>query len=415
MKSSNMSSRAAVGSILLWLVALPALAAPRPQAAYQIDFKAHQEREDEAISTLSLGLSDNTTARRLRTEYDILGRYREDHVDARSNTQWTGQGALDYRFSRSLSGLLDLNLSEVAAPGAVIDDVLDTQTQANGRAGLQWVVGGVGRSQLAMLLQRRIYRYDQSRELDADEDRLQLDYRYRLDERSTISLGFSRYDQRYRDGAQSTLDTDNSEWQLGFDKRWTRLSLELFASDRKVEFDDGSNDRFNGYGIELAHQANSRNRLSLRLSRELQQAFRFNTQLGNALARLENAGLVETDRVRLGWDYRGRFTTFSLSLYQDDFDILNGDDAGSGRQKGGDFTLQRRINERLRAELTATALDNTVSATETRLSELALVYQWLRSRRFQGELQLRARNGEEAGQDADDLSLILQARANLLP
>ncbi len=410
-----MSSWTVLGGTLLWLAVLPVLAAPRPQAAYQIDLKAHQKRENEAISTLSLRLSDNTTARRLRIEYDILGHYRVGHVAARSNTQWSGQGAVDYRVSRSLSGLLDLNLNEVAAPGAVIEGVLDTQTQANGRAGLQWISAGSGRSQLVTLLQRRFFRYDQNQELDADEDRLQMDYRYHLDEQSTISLGFSRYDQRYRDDAQSTLDTDNSEWQLGFDKHWIRLSLDLFVSSRKVEFDDGSSDRFNGYGIELAHQSNTRNRLSLRLSRELQQAFRFNTQLGNALARLENAGLVETDRVRLGWDYRGRFTTLSLSLYQDDFDILNGNAAGSGRQKGGSLALQRRINERLRAELTATALDNTVSDTETRLSGLALVYQWLRTRRFQGELQLRGRSGKEAGQDADDLSLILQARANLLP
>jgi len=402
-------------ALLSALVALPATAAPRIQAAYLLDLEAHRERDDEALSTLQLELSDDYAARRLRMDYDLVGRYRYDHVDERDNSQWNGSGALDYRFSRSLGALLDIELSEVADPGVVIEDELDTQTLLDGRAGLQWNLSGIGRSEWSALLQRQMFRYQSSSELDADEDRIDLGYRYRLSERASFSLGFSRFDQRYRDATQSSLDTDNSQWQIGYDKRWSRLDLQLFANSRKVDFDDGGSDRFEGYGIELSHRPNSRNRLSLRLSRELEQAFRFNTRLGNGLDRLEQAGLVDTDSLRLSWDYRGRFTTLNLALYQDDFDIVNGAAAGPGRQRGGELTLQRELNPRFSAQLSATALDNDLTDTETRLTELSLIYQWLRSRRFDLRVLLQSRSGEEAGADADDVSLILQGQANLIP
>ncbi len=410
-----MCKRLACIAVLLVLPAWQAIAAPRLQSSYAVDLEAHQEREDEAVSTLEIGLSDDYTARRLRLDYDILGRYRYDHVDAIDNTQWSGQGALNYRFSRSLGGLIDLTLSEVADLGVLVEDELATQTLVDGRAGLQWIWAGRGRSEWTALLQRRMFRYQESDELDADEDRIELNYRYRLSQRSSYRIGFSRFDQSYLDESQSSLDTDNSQWEIGFDRRWSRLSLELFANTRDVDFDDGSNDCFEGYGLELGYDPNSRNRLSLRLSRELQQAFRFNTQLGNGLDRLEQAGLVDTDSLRLSWDYRGRYTTLTLALYQDDFNILNGPAAGSGTQRGGDLDIERRLNQRFSARLSATALDNDLSDTTTRLTELSLTYQWLRSRRFDVRVELQTRSGEEADQDADDLSLILRGRANLIP
>ena len=402
-------------AVLLTLPALPAIAAPRLQASYAVDLEAHQEREDEAVSTLALGLSDDYSARRLRLDYDILGQYRYDHVDAIDNTQWSGQGALDYRFSRHLGGLIELALSEVADPGVAVEDDLATQTLVDGRVGLQWGWAGRGRSEWSALLQRQMFRYQESDELDADEDRLDLIYRYLLSERSSYRIGFSRFDQRYLDQAQSGLDTENSQWEIGFDRRWSRLDLELFANTRAVDFDDGSSDSFEGYGLELGYAPNSRNRLSLRLSRELQQAFRFNTQLGNGLDRLEQAGLVDTDSLRLSWDYSGRYTAMTLALYQDDFDILNGPAAGSGTQRGGDLDIERRLNQRFSIRLSASALDNDLNDTTTRLTELSLVYQWLQTRRIDLRIELQSRSGEEADEDADDRSLILRGRANLIP
>jgi hypothetical protein len=410
-----MSRRLALATSLFVLATLPAAAAPRIQAAYLLDLETHQERDDEALSGLQLELSDDYAARRLRMDYDLVGRYRYDHVDDRDNSQWNGSGALDYRFSRSLSALLNLDLSEVADPGVLIEDELDTQTLVDGRAGLQWRLSGIGRSEWSALLQRQVFRYQSSSDLDADEDRVDLGYRYRLSERASFSLGYSRFDQRYREASQSILDTENSQWQLGYDKRWARVDLQLFANSREVEFDDGGSDRFEGYGIELSHRPNSRNRLSLRLSRDLEQAFRFNTRLGNGLDRLEQAGLVDTDSLRLSWDYRGRFTQMNLSLYQDDFDIINGAAAGPGRQRGGELTLLREFNQRFSARLSATALDNDLADSETRLTELSLIYQWLRSRRFDLRVELQSRAGEEAGEDADDVSLVLRGRANLIP
>jgi len=404
-----------VAALLSAFLALPAVAAPRIQAAYQADLQAHQEREDEALSILLLGLSDKRTANRIRMEYDIDGRYRYDHVGGRDNSQWRGSGAMDYRISNSLHALLNLELSEIADPGVVVENELDTQTLADGRAGLQWRFGGSGRSEWSTLLQRQMFRYQSSSELDADENRLELGYRYRFDARSSLSLGFNRFDQRYRDSAQAALDTSNDEWQLGYAKRWARLELQLSASSREVEFGDGGSDRFEGYGIELSHQANSRNRLSFQFARTQEQAFRFNTRLGSTLARLEQAGLVNTDSLRLSWDYHGRLTTLTLALYQDDFEILNGAAAGAGLQRGADLTMLRQFTEHFSARLSATSLDNDLSNSVTRLTELSLIYQWLQSRRFDLGMELQSRSGEEAGGDAADVSFVLRGRARLVP
>ena len=420
MTSCNMSrgvSRGHASARILSILALLAIgtagAAPRIDLYYQLDLEAHQERDDEARSALLLGLSDDRVASRLKLNYDLQGRYFYDHVDKRDNTQWSGRGELDYRLSRSLSGVAELSLAEVADPGVQIEDELDTQTLAQGQAGLQWQSVGPGRGQFSAALLREFFRYQNSDDLDADENRFDLGYRYRFSDAAALSLGYSRFEQRYVDPAQSSLDTDNDQWQIGFDRRWTRLGLQLFANTRKVELDDGSSDRFEGYGLELSHQANSRNRLSLRLARDLQQAFRFNTLLGNGLDRLEQAGLVQTDSLRLRWNYTGRFTRVDLSLYQDDLEVLNGSAAGDGRQRGGTLLLNREINARLSGELSATSLRNDLDSNETDLQTLALEYQWIRSQRFDLRVRLEARGGEEAGADADDTSLILQGRARL--
>ncbi len=420
MTSCNMSrgvTRDHASARILPILALLAIgtagAAPRIDLSYQLDLEAHQERDDEARSALLLDLSDDRVASRLKLNYDLQGRYFYDHVDQRDNTQWSGRGQLDYRISKNLSGLAELALTEVADPGVRIEDELDTQTLTQGQAGLQWQGRGRGRGQFSAGLMREFFRYQNSDELDANENRFDLGYQYRFSDTAALSLGYSRFEQRHVDPAQSGLDTDNDQWQIGFDRRWTRLGLQLFANTRKVEFDDGSSDRFEGYGLELSHQANSRNRLSLRLARDLQQAFRFNTLLGNGLDRLEQAGLVQTDSLRLGWNYTGRFTRADLSLYQDDLEVLNGSATGNGRQRGGTLLLSRQINARLSGELSATSLRNDLDSNETDLQTLALVYQWIRSRRFDLRVRLEARGGEEAGADADDTSLILQGRARL--
>ncbi len=419
MTSRNMS-RSLCHNILVSAMALLALvaagsaaAAPRIDLSYQLDLEAHRERDDEARSSLLLDLADERVASRLKLDYTLQGRYYYEHVDQRDNTQWSGRGQLDYRFSQSLSGLAELSLSEVADPGVRIEDELDTQTLAQGRAGLQWQGRAHGRGQFSADLLREFFRYQDSDELDADENRFDLGYRYRFSDTTALNLGYSRFEQRHVDPARSNLDTDNDQWQIGFDRRWTRVGLQLFANTREIEFDDGSSDRFEGYGLELSHQANSRNRLSLRLARDLQQAFRYNTQLGNGLNRLEEAGLVQSDSLRMSWNYTGRHTRAGLSLYQDDLEVLNGNASGNGRQRGGRLVLNREINKKLSGELSATSLRNDLDSNETDLQTLALIYQWIHSRRFDVRIRLEGRSGKEAGADADDTSLILQGRARL--
>ena len=419
MTSCNMSRllcynlRATVMFLLGLAAASSAAASPRIDLSYQLDLEAHQKRDDEARSSLMLDLSDERVASRLKLNYALQGRYYYEHVDQRDNTQWSGRGRMDYRFSRGLSGLAGLSLSEVADPGVRIENELDTQTLAQGQLGLQWQGKARGRGQFSADLLREFFRYQGSDELDADENRFDLGYRYRFSDTSGLNLGYSRIEQRYVDPARSNLDTDNDQWQIGFDRRWTRVGLQLFANTRKIEFDDGSSDRFEGYGLELSHQANSRNRLSLRLARDLQQAFRFNTLLGNGLNRIEQAGLVQTDSLRLSWNYTGRFTRAELNLYQDDLEVLNGNAVGNGRQRGGSLVLSREINNKLSGELSATSLRNDLDSNETDLQTLALIYQWIRSRRFDLRVRLESRSGKEAGADADDTSLILQGRARL--
>ncbi len=389
---------------------------PRLQLNYDIDLEARQQRDNRYLSTIGLQLKDDFSAHRLKMNYDLNGRYLYEHNLRQENTLWLGQGTVDYRISRSLSALANLNLVEVASPGVTVDDVLTTQTLANGRIGLQWRTADRRRSQFRVLAEEHLYRYQNSTGLDADEDRMELEYRYRLSEQSGYSLAYQRFAQRYRNGAQSALDTDTGMWQLGFDKRWSRVGVEWFANSRKVEFVDGGSDRFDGYGMELSHQPNSRNRLSMRLGRDVQQAFRFNTTLGNGLNRLEDAGLVETDSLRLDWSYRGRFSAVTLTLYQDDIQVLSGPSANtSGRQKGGSLSLRRDLTEKFRAELNTTFLDNDFTGNRTRLTELSFIYQWVRARNIDLSLNLQGRQGDEAGQVADDVSLIIQGRARLIP
>lgn len=383
------------------LVALPLSASPRVALDYRFQAEAHDNQEDRVYSIIEFGLADNYASSRLIMDYDITSGLIYEHQEGVDNIQWNGTLASNYKFTPSLSWVLDIDVTEINLEDNTEIDLINSQTFTTTSTGLEYSVDRSIRGSLVIGVFTRLYTYEDS-PLDGDENTFELIYTYPFNSTSSLITSASRIDQQYDEPSESINDAINDRLRIGYQKRFSRLSFDIFIDQNSIDYSNRHyQEDIEGYGLGIDYQVNSRSSLSLDLGKQIEQVFSVNENLIDPQNSLLTSGLVENQSASVQYDYRSNFNTFSMLVYQNDIKYVD-ETADDDLLKGSLINYLHNFNTKVSLGINYEQYENGNGSNDYELSTYSLIYQINKTHRTTSSISLIVEEGTENEINNDD-------------
>ncbi len=399
--------------VLFYLVPLNLEARLLLDLDYRFSVELHENDSDEVMSSIVAGLDEDYSSRRFSIKSDIESEFVYEHKKEEGGILWSGGLNSNYQIANPLIWLLDVNMTEISAPGTNTFDKLNSQTFATATTGFEYLfINSQFSGSLSLSLLANRFVYEES-PLDATENYLSLDYTYPIDTSSNLITSFSITTQQYDNETESLNDLDLEQWRIQYTKSLRRFTFGSFYEQYWVDYSNivqsGDTD---GYGMNISYQFDITSSLLLSASRKVEQSYRENINPIDPQNPILRPGLNEKEGYSVQYKYLTNINKFSLDLYRDDIrEVAQYDN--SNIRDGLRVNYSRTVNPRLNIRLNHNQFTNEVDASDYHLSSFIIDYQVSKSRRITSAVSLAFEDGEDGGVNIDDTVLQLEVIANI--